>query len=323
MLSKLPLISLIIPTFNEERYISDCLSAVANLNYPKELLEVIVVDNGSKDRTVEIAENFNCTVLTLPAGRVGAVRNFGVSNSGGEIIAFLDGDCVPPKNWLLSAIEQLDRFKCDAVGGVYLLKENPSWIERAWVLTNDLRDRSTSSLVGGSIIIKRRVFDQLLGFDENLNAGEDSDLARRLIAANHKVRLAGDCAVIHMGYPDTLSVFIRRQFWHASSYLKSRNKNGLDVVFIFSIIFLSCFIFLPISVIFFPFLILLPFTLIFLLPLALSIKRILSSGYRSSDIGNYVKIYILDFCYLVGRAGGLTKSILTELKVISDKKVHY
>ena len=319
----IPFFSIIMPAFNEEKYISEALQAVCRLDYPRDRYEVIVVDNGSKDDTVLIAKKYADHVYVLPDVRVGAVRNYGVQKSKGEFIAFLDSDCIPPQGWIKDTLLYMTENGCDAVGGLGLVRENPTWVESSWILNQIPIDKSSNILGGAAIIMKKSAFMSVGGFNEKINAGEDTLLANNLISKGYVVHFSKSCAVVHLGYPRDIKTFIARQYWQASSYFKSRKKNSVDVIFFMVIIFLFNFLVMP-----FLFLFSLPIgylslCLFFLLPFILSIKRIVSSGCMLYRFDGYLKIYLLDFCYLVGRSGGLVKSLLTELKLISDKKAHY
>lgn len=316
-------VSVVMPAFNEEKYIERALKSVRDLNYPKELIEIIVVDNGSTDRTVEIAKKYADEVLIHPDVKVGAVRNCGVKIAKGDVIAFIDSDCLPAENWLKDSLAYMRKNSCDAVGGIYLLRPDPTWVESAWLINPKPKDGLTNRLVGGSILIFKNVFIQCGMFDESLNAGEDYALARALKENGYVLHETKACALIHLGYPTNLYSFMMRQFWHASSYLKSRKKGSVDILLLMVIVFLGSILMMPLFFVISPILACISLALIVLLPATLSAKRIFASGYRSFRLDSYLKIYLLDFCYLLGRGGGLIKSLLTELKVISDKKAHY
>lgn len=100
------------------------------------------------------------------------------------------------------------------------------------------RDRITSSLIGGSFILKKNLFDILNGFDEKINAGEDTRLSKKITNTGLALWFVSDCAVVHLGFPRTVRDFARRQFWHSSSYLKSNNglkdKTFIAVIFLWS-----------------------------------------------------------------------------------------
>lgn len=318
-----PFVSIVMPAFNEERYIELSLKAVRQMSYPKHKLEIIVVDNGSTDKTVEIAQRYADKVIVHPNVKVGGVRNEGVRHSEGEIIAFIDSDCLPAEGWLRDSLNYMNDNSCDAVGGIYLLRERPTWVESAWLINPMPRDGVTNRLVGGSILISKDVFISCGMFDENLNAGEDYALARTLKEKGFTLHEAKCCSLVHLGYPTNLLSFIARQYWHSSSYLKSKKRGEIDFLFLIVATYAVSILALPFSVLIMPFMLLPVTSIILLFPVILSVKRIVASGYKSYRLDSYLKIYLLDFCYLLGRSLGLMKSILTELKVISDKKSHY
>ena len=88
--------SIIIPTLNEEAYIEKTIYALKHLNYPKEDFEIIVVDNGSQDRTVERANCAGANLVLYEEKRgTNMARNKGIENSSGEILVFVDADTEP------------------------------------------------------------------------------------------------------------------------------------------------------------------------------------------------------------------------------------
>ena len=93
-------VSIIIPTKNNAGILEKCLKSIENLDYPKEELEVVIVDGHSEDGTVEIARKYGCRVVYESVGTIGGARNIGVQNSNGEFIVFTDADCVAERDWL-------------------------------------------------------------------------------------------------------------------------------------------------------------------------------------------------------------------------------
>jgi glycosyltransferase involved in cell wall biosynthesis len=93
-------VSVIIPTYNEEKNIERCLKSLQNQTVPRNSFEVIVVDGNSKDRTVEIAKKYADKIIQQKSEGVGGARNDGVIISKGNIIACTDADCTVPKNWV-------------------------------------------------------------------------------------------------------------------------------------------------------------------------------------------------------------------------------
>ena len=98
-MSDRPFCSVVIPAFNEKQDIEASLSSLVNQSYPRARYEIILVDNGSTDRTPEIASAYADLILSKPDGNVGAVRNFGIASASGSVIICTDADCVVTPDW--------------------------------------------------------------------------------------------------------------------------------------------------------------------------------------------------------------------------------
>jgi cellulose synthase/poly-beta-1,6-N-acetylglucosamine synthase-like glycosyltransferase len=94
------MITVVIPTYNEEKNIGICLKALLNQTFPREKYELIIVDGESKDKTIEVAAELADKVIIQSSDGVGGARNDGVNISNGEIIATTDADCIPSSDWL-------------------------------------------------------------------------------------------------------------------------------------------------------------------------------------------------------------------------------
>jgi glycosyltransferase involved in cell wall biosynthesis len=104
----LPLISVIIPVYNRERYLAEAIESVLNQTYPA--IELIIVDDGSTDRSAEIAQKYPLTYHYQPNGGMGAARNAGVKLATGKFLAFLDSDDI----WVLDKLsKQMAAFEVD------------------------------------------------------------------------------------------------------------------------------------------------------------------------------------------------------------------
>ena len=105
--------SIIIPAYNNEKTIQECLRACKQQTVKP--LEIIVIDDGSTDRTMELAKSENVIVFSQKNSGPAKARNLGAEKSKGDILIFTDSDCVPEKNWLK---EMLSPFKDKEVVGV-------------------------------------------------------------------------------------------------------------------------------------------------------------------------------------------------------------
>src|SRR5690554_1839093 len=184
--------SIIIPCLNEERYLKECLFSLRSQNYPRELFEIIVVDNGSLDGSLEIARNLADIAVSLPKANVGAVRNFGSKYASSQFLVFIDADCTVDVNWLNRANHILASSSDVVFGGGCLLPQNPVWVEKYWLLEDSKGNSLPSALIGCSILINRDIFDRIGGFDENLASGEDSLLHTMLRANGYQIVISSD-----------------------------------------------------------------------------------------------------------------------------------
>lgn len=105
-------VSFIIPTLNAETVLDTCLKSIAIQNFDSKLYEIIIVDGGSNDKTIEIAKKYNCVILENPLKTAEAGKAVGVKKAKGEYIALIDSDNIlPNKNWLKLSLFPLDNDK--------------------------------------------------------------------------------------------------------------------------------------------------------------------------------------------------------------------
>ncbi|WP_048151630.1 glycosyltransferase [Methanolacinia paynteri] len=104
-----PKISVVVPTFNEEQNIVNCLESLQKQTIPRDSYEIIVVDGNSKDRTREFAEPLADIVMIQTSKKVGGARNDGAAVSSADIIATTDADCVLPEDWLEKIIRSFEK----------------------------------------------------------------------------------------------------------------------------------------------------------------------------------------------------------------------
>ncbi|SHK46101.1 Glycosyltransferase, catalytic subunit of cellulose synthase and poly-beta-1,6-N-acetylglucosamine synthase [Marinobacter antarcticus] len=298
-------ISVIVPAHNEQEYISQCLESLASQDYPTDNYEIIVVDNNSIDKTQEIALQFNVQIIEQKTGPVGRVRNAGAKAAKGEVLAFIDGDCVAPTDWLSKGASLL-LDKDTVCGGGYLLRPSPYWIEKAWLLENKAPPKE---LLGGCIFIRKDDFFLAGPFDEKITSGEDTKLSMSLRNQNYSLIMTEELDVIHLGNPTTLKNFFLRQIWHSENYLQNWHETVKDPTFYFLILFLIGFISLLTGTISENITaMLISTTIITGTPLIFTIKRLRRSRNIDRNLRNLPAIYFLDFIYLSGRLLGLGKS---------------
>lgn len=175
------LLSIIIPTRNEENYLSDLLKSIRMQNFPAYDYEIIVADNKSKDRTKEIARKYKCKIIQ--GGLPGPGRNFGAKAAKGEILLFLDADTgLLTKSFLKNSINEFkSRHLAVAVPEAYVKgKKMDELFFETWNHLVDISQYLMPYAGGWCIFALKKNHDKIKGFDEKITLGEDSDYAQRM-----------------------------------------------------------------------------------------------------------------------------------------------
>ena len=176
-------ISLIIPAYNEEKLIYRTLLSVSKAARQFELdtnetIELIVVDNASTDRTVEIANRFDVTIVREERRMISAVRNAGAKAAKSEILCFLDADSEVSEN-IFTLVYEAMQSESYIGGGVKMMLDQPGILFKGIALGSQIM----SFITGISAVLiytKKETFEKLGGFDERYYAGEDLKFIFRL-----------------------------------------------------------------------------------------------------------------------------------------------
>lgn len=184
MEDKKPYISVVIPAYNEEKYIANVLNTAFGQDYLKENYEVIVVDNNSDDKTSEVAKSLGATVIPCLTRGVSAARQCGAEKAQGEVIAFTDADAFLPKDWLGQIVKVMSNQKIIAYGGPMgskgtgLLGEVALGLFDYFAKFNQLFGRHM--LWGNNFAVRRDAVLAVGGFRQSLSSGEDWEICLRL-----------------------------------------------------------------------------------------------------------------------------------------------
>ena len=214
--------SFIIPAYNETDNIENAIGSIKRHVPDYYQFEILVVDHGSTDNTAKLAEACGVKLLLHPEGTIAKLRNYGVKHSAGKVLVFLDADIRLTHDWesnigkVALSLTAGDRI---LTGSWCSISDNPNWIEKFWF--KPLERGDNSHINSGHLIISRQLFDEIDGFDEKLETGEDYDISIRAKAANIKLIDDVRLRVVHEGYPKNLAEFAKREYWHGQGDVTS------------------------------------------------------------------------------------------------------
>ncbi len=182
------IISVIIPAFNEESTVGACIESVLEQNHSKKH-EIIFVDNNSTDKTPDIARSYDITVITEKNKGVAHARLAGLKASSGEIVSYMDADCVADKKWLRVISESFGDEDVVAVSGRVLYdKPNPDPLyfdSLYWNVWHPFRFKINKPIFWGANMAIRKSSLKEKYFQTKLKAYEDLILGQKL-ARNKK-----------------------------------------------------------------------------------------------------------------------------------------
>lgn len=218
----LPLVSFVIPVKNDASRLRRCLATVMANDYPRERLEVLVVDNDSSDSSGQVGVEAGANVLRSAANSVAELRNSAAHRARGSILAFVDADHEIDRQWIRHAVEVLATADIGATGAPCVTEPSPNWVQRQY---DALRHRPAAReevqwLGSGNLAVKKAVFDDVGGFDAQLTACEDVDLCNRLRLAGHRIVADPAMRNVHYGDPKTLKALFFGELWRGRDNVK-------------------------------------------------------------------------------------------------------
>ncbi|MCC6028771.1 MAG: glycosyltransferase [Candidatus Korarchaeum sp.] len=176
-------VSVVVPTYNEEDYIERSLRALRNVGAH----EIVVVDGGSRDRTLEIAEKYadiveSSSSLDSPA----KARNAGIKLSTGDLVAFIDADTVVSKSWLNAIMKCFEDEKVVGASGPAYPLEDDSLLIPPYIFVYDILVRLTLLIgrphfLGFNCVYRRDFLERVSGFNEGVRVSEDALLSMEAI----------------------------------------------------------------------------------------------------------------------------------------------
>ncbi len=222
-----PFVSIIIPVRNRPAQVEECLRSLLELEYPPEKMEIIVVDDASTDRTPQAVAAFPVELITLEKNsQASFCRNLAAKKAQGDILAFIDSDCLADSLWLRELVPAFKDPSLSALGGVVDSYYLDSSLDRYEQVKSSLiigqRSRRSSAnenffyVPSCNLLVRSDVFTALHGFKEEMFVGEDVDFCWRLQDAGHHVEFRPLGRIYHK-HRNALKAFSSRRFDYGTS----------------------------------------------------------------------------------------------------------
>jgi len=222
-----PLVSFVVPVRDDAENLGRCLASIRAVAAGAPI-EIIVVDNGSRDGSAAVARAAGATVLEAPGVPVAEARNRGAAAAGARLLAFVDADHVIDAGWVGCAVENLDAPGVGAAGAPYVAP-GVTWVQRAY---DRFRVRHPGPhpvdwLGSGNLAVRRDAFAAVGGFDRALETCEDVDFCNRLRSAGYTIVSDQRMRSLHAGDPSTLRALFLGELWRGRDNLRATLRGPL------------------------------------------------------------------------------------------------
>ena len=223
-MSDAPVASVIIPVLNGEKTLGQLLAALKSQAGVPGRFEILVVDNGSTDRTAEITRSHGATLLHQPVRGPSAARNFGLARACGDVVVFTDADTVPSRRWLAGLLTALaDPETILATGPIHAWQPATPVERYAGTQLHSEREKTAEHprhpfAHGMNVAVRREAALAIGGWDETMSSGEDVDFAVRLRQKFGKPIQFVEQAVLFHKLRDTEEALWKQARWHGSGY---------------------------------------------------------------------------------------------------------
>ena len=184
-MAKNPLLSVVIPTYNEEKLIGKCVNALVHQSLPQDMYEILVVDNNSRDNTSRVAEAAGAKVLFYKEKQgAHAARQYGTSQAKADIIVYTDADSIPTHDWLEKIYTIMQNKKYVCIGGTILPTDANIFIRFLFTCYDILslinQFFHISLIWGPNMAVRKSAFMKIGGFNSNLKTSDDWDFVMRI-----------------------------------------------------------------------------------------------------------------------------------------------
>jgi glycosyltransferase involved in cell wall biosynthesis len=211
------MISVIIPVYNEGEALRRCIAGLRRQTIPKDGYEILVVDDGSVDGCTDGLEAEGVRVLRQRNQGPAGARNHGAAAAHGDLLLFIDADCVATPTFMERVLRRFERADVVAVIGAYLTRQKgivPRYVQLEFEQRyRRLQLRERIDFVGShAVAFRRAAFQEAGGFRAELRMNEDVDLGYRLAESGSYIVFEPEALVYH-DHPETVRQYFTTKFW--------------------------------------------------------------------------------------------------------------
>jgi len=226
-----PAASVIIPVLNGEKHIGELLVALKAQAGVPDGFEILVIDNGSTDRTVEVVRGHGVTPLHQPKRGPGVARNLGLAHAKADIIVCVDSDCIPSRRYIATLLAAMADPTVGIATGPILGWQPTTAAERYINARNSTSQRKTAEnpkhpyAFGMHTTFRRAEGVELGGWDETMDSGEDMDFCFRYAKRFKKPIRYIDHAVLFHKHRSTDEALWKQSRWHGTGYAAVQRRH--------------------------------------------------------------------------------------------------
>ena len=218
-------VSIVVPAYNAGETIGPLLDSLLNLDYPG--YEVIIVNDGSTDRTKEIVERYPVRLINQPNRGASAARDAGLRAASGDLVAYVDSDVTVTPDWLKHILQPFSDPTIAATTGrtVFLRSEKCA----SWLRSMDIERRNTRRKVytrlanGPNAAFRREILLKVGGFDPRWYHAEDTEVSYRIWELGHRIQYVPEAVVHHVPEEDW-STYLKKRYRDAKAFTRMLGK---------------------------------------------------------------------------------------------------
>ena len=221
MAMSIPTVSIVVPAYNAGKTIGPLLDSLVRLEYPE--YEVIVVNDGSRDGTGEIARGYRVRVIDQLNRGASAARDAGLRVASGEIVAYVDSDVTVTRDWLQKLVLPFSDSTVAAVAGQTIFRNNDkcaSWMRSVDIARRNARRRTYTRLANGpNCAFRRNVLLEIGGFNPQWYHAEDTEVSYRIWHRGLRIQYVPEAVVYHVP-EDNWRTYVRKRYRDAKAFTR-------------------------------------------------------------------------------------------------------